>query len=336
MDREHNEVLVMAVAGCTVYGNSSTNRQNPNLIAAIRSLDGGKTWQKPIDRSQNVTTSTEANMKSKEIKELFNKFEQIACEYEGVECWSARELAILLGYGKWENFQKVVDKAKEACENAGASLEDHFPDVRKMVFLGSGATREVDDYMLTRYACYLIAQNGDSRKPEISFAQNYFAVQTRVAEIVETRIHELERVQARAKLAQTEKLLSGVLFERGVDSKGFAVIRSKGDQALFNIDTNLLKRKFKIPAKRPLADFLPTVSIKAKDLAAEMTSVKTQAKNLFGQKKIEKEHVDNNRAVRKMLLDRGIIPENLPASEDVKKVERRLKKAVEVKSIRKK
>ena len=195
-------------------------------------------------------------MKSKEIKELFDKFEQIACEYEGIECWSARELAVLLGYGKWENFQKVIDKAKEACLNAGEFVDDHFPDVRKMVTLGSGSIREVDDYMLSRYACYLIAQNGDSRKPEISFAQNYFAVQTRVAEIVETRIHELERVQARAKLAQTEKILSGVLFERGVDSKGFAMIRSKGDQALFNIDTNLLKRKYKVPARSSLGRFL--------------------------------------------------------------------------------
>ena len=195
------------------------------------------------------------------------------------------------------------------------------------IALGRGSVREVSDYMLTRYACYLIAQNGDSRKPEISFAQNYFAVQTRVAEIVEGRIRELERVQAREKLAHTEKVLSGVLFERGVDSKGFAVIRSKGDQALFNIDANLLKRKYNVPASRPLADFLPTVSIKAKDLAAEMTSVKTQAKNLFGQKRIEREHVDNNRAVRKMLLDRGIVPEKLPASEDVKKVARRLKRA---------
>ena len=195
-------------------------------------------------------------MKSKEIKELFDKFEQIACEYEGIECWSARELAVLLGYGKWENFQKVIDKAKEACLNAGEFVDDHFPDVRKMVTLGSGSIREVDDYMLSRYACYLIAQNGDSRKPEISFAQNYFAVQTRVAEIVEPRIHELERVQARAKLAQTEKILSGVLFERGVDSKGFAIIRSKGDQALFNIDTNLLKRKYKVPARSSLGRFL--------------------------------------------------------------------------------
>ena len=246
-------------------------------------------------------------MKSEEIKTLFEKFEAIACEYQGVECWSARDLSTLLGYTKWERFSNAIEKAKDACKNAGEIVDDHFPGAGKMIHLAKGAVREVDDYMLTRYACYLIAQNGDSRKPEISFAQNYFAV------------------QAREKLAHTEKVLSGVLFERGVDSKGFAVIRSKGDQALFNIDTNLLKRKYNVPASRPLADFLPTVSIKAKDLAAEMTSVKTQTKNLFGQKKIEKEHVDNNRAVRKMLLDRGIVPENLPASEDVKKVARRLK-----------
>lgn len=197
-----------------------------------------------------------------------------------------------------------------------------------MVTLGSNAQREVDDYMLTRYACYLIAQNGDPRKPEISFAQNYFAVQTRRAELVQKRILDYERVQARIKLAETEKVLSGVLYERGVDNKGFAVIRSKGDKALFRLDTALLKRKLGVPSSRPLADFLPTIGIKAKDFAAEMTSVNVQQKDLYGQQAIEQEHIDNNLAVRQMLLSRGIVPERLPASEDVKKVERRLKSEV--------
>ena len=179
--------------------------------------------------------------------------------------------------------------------------------------------------MLTRYACYLIAQNGDPRKPQISFAQNYFAVQTRRAELVQKRLLEYERVQARAKLAETEKRLSGVLYERGVDSKGFSIIRSLGDKALFNLDTALLKRKLGAPNSRPLADFLPTLNIKAKDFAAEMTSVNVQQKDLHGQQSISQEHVDNNKAVRNMMLQRGIVPENLPAGEDVKKVERRLK-----------
>ena len=190
--------------------------------------------------------------------------------------------------------------------------------------------------MLTRYACYLIAQNGDPRKPEISFAQNYFAVQTRRAELIEQRLLDYERVQARAKLAETEKILSGILYERGVDSKGFAVIRSKGDKALFHIDTKLLKRKLQAPDSRPLADFLPTISIKAKDLAAEMTSVNVQTKDLRGQQPIEQEHIDNNTAVRDMLVGRGIYPEQLPPAEDVKKVERRLAKEDQKAKIEKK
>jgi DNA-damage-inducible protein D len=194
-----------------------------------------------------------------------------------------------------------------------------------MVKIGSGAEKEIEDILLTRYACYLIAQNGDSRKEQIAFAQNYFAVQTRRAEIIEQRLLDYERVRARAKLAETEKKLSGILYERGVNDKDFATIRSRGDQALFRLNTAMLKRKLGVPDNRPVADFLPTINIKAKDLAAEMTSVNVQTKDLRGVKPIETEHVDNNLAVRKMLLERGIVPEQLPPAVDVRKVERKLK-----------
>lgn len=263
-------------------------------------------------------------MKKEVIQELYNDFEAAAAEVEGVECWSARELQTLLGYSKWENFSKVIDKAKTACDKAGQQISDHFPDVKKMVNLGSGSEREINDMLLTRYACYLIAQNGDPRKEQIAFAQTYFAIQTRKTELIEQRLLEIERIKARTKLQETEKHLSGVLYERGIDNKGFATIRSKGDQALFRLNTAQMKRKMGVSVSRPIADFLPTISIKAKDFAAEMTNVNVQQKDLYGEGQISKEHIENNKAVRQIMIQRGIIPENLPPAEDVKKVERRL------------
>jgi len=263
-------------------------------------------------------------MKELEIKNLLEQFEAVAFEYEGVECWNARDLQKLLDYAKWQNFEIVIEKAKESCKNANISVSDHFTGVSKMIEIGKGGEIARNDTFLTRYACYLIAQNGDPRKPQIAFAQTYFAVQTRRAEVIEQRLLEYERIKYREKLGETEKLMSGILYERDVDSKGFAIIRSKGDQALFKLNTRLLKRKFGVPENRPLADFLPTITIKAKDLATGITTINVQNKNLKGQVSIENEHIDNNLAVRSILTQRGVIPENLPPEEDIKKVEKRL------------
>ncbi|MBI5297947.1 MAG: DNA damage-inducible protein D [Chloroflexi bacterium] len=264
-------------------------------------------------------------MKQELIEELFQKFEQACYLYNEIECWSARDLQTVLGYSEWRNFLNVIDKAKAACENSGIPLLDHFVDVNKMVSLGSGAAREIDDIALTRYACYLIAQNGDSTKNEIAFAQTYFAVQTRKQEIIERRLLDVDRVSARERLSRTEKKLSGIIYERGVDDKGFAIIRSKGDQALFGgYSTHEMKKKLAIPEGRPLADFLPTLTIKAKDFATELTSHNVLEKNLLGENQISEEHTENNRAVRKILLERGVKPEALPPAEDVKKIQRQL------------
>jgi DNA-damage-inducible protein D len=260
------------------------------------------------------------------ISKYQNLFEQNVHKQDDIEYWMARELQELLGYTKWENFAKVIEKSITACANSGQEADDHFLGVRKMVNIGSGAEREIDDIMLTRYACYLTAQNGDSKKEPIAFAMSYFALQTRKQELLEKRINENERVKARQKLTETEKELSGLLYERGVDNKGFGRIRSKGDQILFGgYNTIEMKFKLSIPDNRPLADFLPTITIKAKDFANELTNFNVQKENLNGEQKITSEHLKNNKGVRDLLLKRGIIPEELEAEEDIKKVERRLK-----------
>jgi len=265
-------------------------------------------------------------MKLEVIQRLQKSFEQYSHKQNDIEYWLARELQELLGYSNWQNFAKVIEKAIIACINSGQNKDDHFLGVKKEIEMPKGGKKVIDDIMLTRYACYLIAQNGDPRKEQIAFAMSYFALQTRKQELLEKRINEIERVRARKKLSETEKELSGILYERNVDSKGFARIRSKGDNALFGgYSTNSMKYKLSVPKNRPLADFLPTITIKAKDFANEITNFNVQKDNMKGENKITGEHINNNKGVRKLLLDRGIRPEELPAEEDIKKVERRLK-----------
>jgi DNA-damage-inducible protein D len=261
-------------------------------------------------------------MKKDVIAKLHTAFEDIVHAHPetGVEFWFARDLQAILGYAKWENFAKVIEKAKAACANSGHAVADHFLDVRKMVSLGSGAQREIDDIALTRYASYLIAQNGDPTKDPIAFAQTYFAVQTRKQELIEKRLAETERLSAREKLTASEKQLSGIIYERVGDEQGFARIRSKGDQALFGgITTQQMKERLGVPGNRPLADFLPTITIKAKDFANEITNFNIAKDDLRAESEIAKEHVKNNSDVRNLLTKRGIVPEQLPAAEDIKK-----------------
>ncbi len=264
-------------------------------------------------------------MKTAWIHSLTQTFEGHAQQTEGgAEYWLARDLQHLLGYGEWRNFNTAISKARTACEGAGNVAGDHFVGVTKMVDLGSGSQREIEDLMLTRYACYLIAQNGDSRKPEIAFAQTYFALQTRRAELIEKRLLEAERVHARKKLSATEKELSEVIFEQTGGNRDFALIRSKGDHALFSKHTQAMKAQWKVPDTRPLADFAPTIILKAKDFAAEITIFNAREHGMTTEPAISQEHVANNQAVRNTLLERGIRPETLPPAEDVKKIERRL------------
>jgi DNA-damage-inducible protein D len=267
-------------------------------------------------------------MDKRQISKMHSQFEELVHQVpdEPVEYWFARDLQYALGYSKWERFVGVVARAKESCKNAGVPVEDHFADVSKKVEIGSGAERPIDDVMLTRYACYLIAQNGDPRKEQVAFAQSYFAIQTRKQELVEERILLQDRLAARQKLTESETQLSKNIYERGVDDKGFGRIRSKGDAALFGGKTTLeMKNRLNMPTNRPLADFLPTVTITAKNLATEITNFNVHKDDLQGEGAITSEHVQNNTSVRNLLLDRGIRPESLPPEEDIKKLERRVK-----------
>lgn len=266
-------------------------------------------------------------MNPKIVKSLTTDFEKNKHQTkEGVDFWYARDLQKLLGYLQWKNFIKVIRKAKKSCEKGGVSAQEHFADVGKVLLVGNNANLTINDLILTRYACYLIAQNGDPSKSQIAFAQAYFAIQTRKLELLEEKINQIERVNAREKLSKSEKQLSGIIYERTKNEKAFGYIRSKGDEALFGLSTAKMKVRWAVPKSKPLADFAPTVVLKGKDFANEMTVFNTQEKNLNKTKEITEEHVENNRIVRSAMKERGIVPEDLKPEIDVKKVKRKLLK----------
>lgn len=264
-------------------------------------------------------------MNPKTVKSLTTNFEDNKHQTkEGVDFWYARDLQKLLGYIQWRNFEKIIKRAQKSCKSAGVPMQDHFADVSKSIISGKGATFETNDIILTRYACYLIAQNGDPSKSQIAFAQAYFAVQTRKLELLEEKINQIERIKAREKLSKSEKQLSRMIYEKTKNEKAFGYIRSKGDEALFGLSTAKMKVKWAIPKSKPLADFAPTVVLKGKDFANEMTVFNTQEKNLNKTREITEEHVENNKIVRSAMKERGIIPENLKPEADVAKVKRKL------------
>jgi DNA-damage-inducible protein D len=266
--------------------------------------------------------------KVNQYKSVFDSIVHEIKDDEGnaMEVWYARELQSVLGYARWENFVVAIGRAMESCKSLNVSIDDHFRELTKMVGLGSGSQRPIQDFMLTRYACYLIAQNGDPKKEEIAFAQSYFAVQTRNAEIIEERIKLMARLETRDRLRTSEKQLSRNIYQRGVDDKGFGRIRSRGDFALFGgLTTDQMKHRLGIKSGA-LADYLPTLTIAAKNLATEMTNYNVEQKDLYGEERITEEHVQNNYGVRGILGQRGIKPEDLPPAEDIKKVERRVAK----------
>lgn len=264
-------------------------------------------------------------MDSKDIERQRIMFDDFANEEDGVEFWYARDLMKPLGYTQWRRFEDAVKRAMASCESNKVPVERHFAKVGKSSAMPNGGTRTITDYMLTRYACYLIAMNGDPRKQEIAIAQAYFASQTRKQEMIEQRVAEIQRLQSREAYGETDRHLSAVVFERGVDSKGLATIKSQGDRALFGgNDTRAMKRRLGVPARTPLANFLPEVTINAKALANSMTAYNVEQRDLHGIVPIGSEHVDNNRSIRSTLLERGIVPERLPAEEDTKSLKMRI------------